>query len=122
MSPASVGVANLAIELRREAHSRAYVVRLDVLDMTTNALKARLYLSPDLFVQVYRNDRFDTTNLVLIHGGQRLYGRDQLSGVWHRHMASAPALHDASAEGRRAVGLGEFLDEVETILAASGLP
>ena len=117
-----LSVADLAIELRRESSSRVYIQRLDVLDLTANVLKARLHLSPDLFVQVYRNDRFDTTNLALIYGGQRLYGRDELSGIWHRHRASSPAVHDTSAKGRRAVGLAVFLDEVEAVLAARGLP
>jgi len=30
-------------------------------------LKARLYITPDLFVQVYRNERFDTTPLPHAH-------------------------------------------------------
>ncbi|MBN1887775.1 MAG: hypothetical protein JW850_07280, partial [Thermoflexales bacterium] len=72
--------------------------------------------------QVYRNDRFDTTNLALIHNGQRIYARDQLGGRWHRHTVAAPCQHDATIEGCRAVTLSEFLDEVETVLAALGLP
>jgi hypothetical protein len=66
--------------LHREARSRAYIIRLDILDQSRTMLKARLYISPDLFVQVYHNDRFDTTNLVLLYGGQRIYARDQLGG------------------------------------------
>jgi hypothetical protein len=73
-------------------------------------------------VQVYRNDRFDTTNFVLIYGGRRLYARDQLGGKWHRHTAAAPQVHDTSQEGRRLVGLAEFLDEVESVLSAMNLP
>jgi hypothetical protein len=117
-----MSIADLVIALHQAAISRAYFSRLDVLDQSATVLKARLYVSSDLFVQVYRNDRFDTTNLVLIHNGQRLYARDQLGGVWHRHAAAAPDLHDTSAEGRRPVSLSEFLDEVETVLAALGLP
>jgi len=85
-------------------------------------LKARLYILPELFVQVYRNDSYDTTNLVLIHNGQRLYARDQLGHVWHRHTAAAPQHHDHSADGCRAVNLSEFLDEVESVLSSIGLP
>jgi len=108
--------------LHQEAGSRAYITRLDILDQSRTMLKARLYISPDLFVQVYRNDRFDTTNLVLLYGGRRIYARDQLGGRWHRHTTTAPQVHDTSAEGRRSVQLTEFLDEVEAILAAMGLP
>lgn len=108
--------------LHREAESRAYISRLDILDQSRTMLKARLYISPDLFVQVYRNDRFDTTNLVLLYGGRRTYARDQVGGRWHRHTTAAPHVHDISAEGRRSVELAEFLDEVEAVLAAMGLP
>jgi len=117
-----MNVPELLLALHREAENRAYIVRLNVLDQSVTMLKARLYVSPDLFVQVYRNDHFDTTNLVLIHNGRRLYARDQLSGVWHRHTAVAPHVHDTSAEGRRPITLSEFLDEVETVLAAMDLP
>jgi hypothetical protein len=108
--------------LHQEAGGRAYIIRLDILDQSRTMLKARLYISPDLFVQVYRNDHFDTTNLVLLYGGQRLCARDQAGGRWHRHTAIAPHIRDTSAEGQRPVELAEFLDEVEAILAAMGLP
>ena len=108
--------------LRREAPSRAYILRLDILDHSRSMLKARLYISPDLFVQVYRNDLYDTTNLVVLYGGRRIYARDQLGGRWHRHSAEAPDVHDTSADGSRSVELTEFLDEAEAVLAAMGLP
>ena len=73
-------------------------------------------------MQVYRNDRFDTTNFVLVYGGRRFYARDQLGGKWHRHTAAASQMHDTSQEGRRLVGLAEFLDEVESVLSAMNLP
>jgi len=117
-----MNVVQLLSALHQESKTRAYIRRLDVLEQSQTLLKARLYISPGLFVQVYRNDRFDTTNLVLIHNGQRIYARDQLGGVWHRHTIAAPHLHDTSAEGRRPVDLSEFLDEVETVLATMGWP
>jgi hypothetical protein len=115
-------VAKLLLAVHQEVASRPYIAQLDVLDQSTSMLKARLHISPGLFVQVYRNDRFDTTNLVLIHNGRRIYARDQLNGIWHRHTAAAPHLHDTSAEGRRPVDLSEFLDEVEAVLSAMDLP
>ena len=117
-----MNIADLFAALLDESKSRAYFSRLEVLDQTATLFKARLYISPELFVQVYRNDRFDTTNLVLIHNGQRVYARDQLGGMWHRHITTEPDLHDTGAEGNRAVNLPEFLDEVETVLASMGLP
>ena len=117
-----MNVADLLVALHDEFRNRAYFNRLEVLDQTATLLKARLYISPDLFLQVYRNDHFDTTNLVLLHNGQRIYARDQLAGVWHRHTTTAPDLHDTSAEGIRPVNLSEFLNEIETVLATLGLP
>jgi len=117
-----MSVAELHVALHRESASRAYIQRLDVLDQSASLLKARLYISSELYAQVYRNDKFDTTNLALIYNGQRIYARDQVGGVWHRHATFAPHLHDTSVEGRRAATLAEFLDEVEAILAAMGLP
>jgi len=108
--------------IHAERSKRAYFTRLEILEQSNHLLKARLYVSLDLFVQVYRNDQFDTTNFVLIHNQQRRYARDQLGGVWHRHTVDAPHLHDTSEDGRKAVGLPQFLDEVEVVLSALGLP
>jgi len=114
-------VAQLAADLQRALQSRVYIRRLDWLTVGRSIIKARLYLEPDLFVQVYRNDQFDTTNLVLIHAGRRLYARDQLGGEWHCHPTHDPDLHDKSAEGSKAISLDEFLDKVEQIVTTLGL-
>jgi hypothetical protein len=117
-----VNVADLLATLHHEVASRAYFRRLDVLEQTATLLKARLPISVGLFVQVYRNDRFDTTNFVLIHNGQRIYARDQLDGVWRRHNVAAPEFHDTSPDGQIAITLAEFLDEIETVLTRLDLP
>lgn len=117
-----MSVAALLVAINQEVDARPYFARLEVLDQSQTLLKARLTIAPDLFVQVYRNDRFDTTNFVLIYGGRRLYARDQLGGEWHRHTTAAPQIHDKSLEGKRPVGLAEFLDEVESVLTAMNLP
>jgi hypothetical protein len=117
-----MSVAALLVAVTQEVNARAYIARLEVLDQSQTLFKARLYVAPDLFVQIYRNDRFDTTNFVLIYGGRRLCARDQLGGEWHRHTAAAPQTHDTRPEGRRSIELTEFLDEVESVLAAMNLP
>lgn len=117
-----MNVTNLLERLPLEAQQRSYVRRLEILEQTSSLVKARLIISPDLFVQIYRNDRFDSTNLVLIHNQRRIYGRDQLGNSWHRHTMFDPEAHDRSAEGQTAVTLGDFLDEVEIVLAELGLP
>lgn len=115
-------VANTLSQLSQEVQRRPYIRRLEILEQTSSLIKARLIISADLFVQVYRNDRFDSTNLALIHNQRRIYGRDQLASSWHRHVVAAPEAHDRSIEGRLAVTLDMFLDEVEVILAELGLP
>jgi hypothetical protein len=117
-----MSVAQISAALQNEVIRRAYLRRVEILDQSISLIKARLHIAPDLFIQIYRNDRFDTTNFALIHNGQRLYARDQVGGIWHRHAIDQPAAHDVGPEGRRAVDLSQFLDEVESILAALGLP
>ncbi|GAB4489992.1 MAG: hypothetical protein Fur0016_17690 [Anaerolineales bacterium] len=81
-----------------------------------------MVISAGLFVQIYCNERYQTTSLALIFNGNRLYARDELDGRWHRRLHTAPDEHDLSLEGQRIVSLTEFLDEVETILAELDLP
>lgn len=116
-----MSVENWIHDLEQQS-KRAYVRHLEIVERSDHMVKARLILTDDLFIQVYRNERYDSTNLVLIHNRQRLYGRDQLGGSWHRHSIDSPAKHDRSQEGRRPVDLSEFLNEVETILADLDLP
>lgn len=117
-----MNVAALLITIYQEVDARAYITRLELLDQSQTLLKARLYIAPDLFVQIYRNDRFDTTNFVLIYGGRRLYARDQLAGEWHRHTAAEPQRHDTAPEGSSPVELPQSLNEVESVLTAFDLP
>ena len=114
--------ADLPATVEEELKRRKYFSRMDVLDQTLSLVKIRLYITPDLFVQIYRNDKYQTTNLVLIHNNGRLYARDELDGYWHRHTHLAPEEHDTSTEGQRLVEIGEFLDEVENVLASLDLP
>ena len=117
-----MNVPDLANGLQRELKRRKYFVGMEILEQTLSLIKARLYISPDLFVQIYRNDRFQTTNLVLVHNGNRLFARDEMDGRWHRHIHTAPEEHDFSVEGQREIELHVFLDEVEEILAELNLP
>jgi hypothetical protein len=115
-------VDQLAQALTSAFTARAYLRRLEIIDHTSSVSKARLQISPELFVQIYRNDRFDTTNFALIHNNQRIYARDQVAGQWHRHAAPDLDTHDTTLPGRQAIDLAGFLDEVEVILASQGLP
>lgn len=117
-----MNAADIPAKLGEELKRRKYFLRMDILDQTASLVKVRLYVTPDLFVQIYRNDRYQTTNLVLIHNNRRLYARDELDGRWHRHAHFAPEEHDTSKEGQKPVSISEFLDEVEKVLAALDLP
>jgi len=89
---------------------------IEVLDHTWHIIKARLYFDSDLFIQVYRNDKTDVTNFLLMYGGGRVYARDEKWGVWHRHPVDNPDAHDFSREGQREVGFQEFIVEVYAML------
>lgn len=89
---------------------------VDILEHTLNIIKARLYFESDFFIQVYRNDRTDVTNFLLMYAGRRIYARDEKWGVWHRHPPNAPDSHDFSPEGAKEVSFEEFLIEVYNIL------
>ena len=104
-----MSVADFLARLPLEAQQRPYIRRLEILEQTSSLVKARLIISTDLFVQLYRNDRFDSTSMALIHNQRR-------------NRAADPEAHDRSLEGRQASSLGEFLDEVELVLAELGLP
>jgi hypothetical protein len=117
-----MNAADLPAIAGKELKRRKYFVRMDVFEQTLSLVKIRLHITPSLFVQIYRNDRYQTTNLALIHNSQRLYARDELDGHWHRHTHLKPEEHDTSRDGKRSVEISEFLDEVENVLAALDLP
>lgn len=110
-----MNAAETLAALRAESRRRKYFVRLEIFEQTASLIKVRLYISADLFVQIYRNDNYETVNLALIRNGQRLYARDQLGGRRHRHTHIQPDEHDVSPEGRKAVTVDEFLDESEFV-------
>lgn len=116
-----MNVRDLAARAQRASQSRTWLIGLEIIVLTEQVVKLRLYASPDLFIQAYRNDRYDTSNFALIHQGRRLYARDELAGQWHRHPTDDPSQHDKSTDGQRQVTLEEFLDEVEIVLAEQGL-
>lgn len=71
-----MNVAELSTDLQKEFKRRKYFVRLETLEQTLSLMKTRLFISADLIVQIYRNDRYNTTNLALIHNGKRIFARD----------------------------------------------
>ncbi len=108
-------------EIENTARQYAFVRQVVKIDETHYSVKYRLHIEPDLFVQLYFNDRSGTTALVLIHHQQRIYGRDCEANHWHRHPFANPTMHDHSPEGARPVSVDEFLAEVQDILVNADL-
>jgi len=51
----AMNVADLTGNLPHEDDRRHYITRLEILDQSANLLKARLYLSFETFIQMYRS-------------------------------------------------------------------
>ena len=77
----------------------------------------RFEITDHSFVQLYCNTRKSLFSYALVMTGARVFGRDCDGGQWHRHPVESPDMHDATAEGKRAVTFEEFLQEVQQVLA-----
>lgn len=100
-----------------EVQSGSYlIIRTEILEHEKTFLKVRLYLKDELYIQIYRNDEYNTTNFVLVLHDERIYARDEVRKKWHRHQESNPQIHDTTSEGKRAVNCKEFFEEVKTII------
>lgn len=84
--------------------------------LTKNTVKVRLIIRENLYIDLYFNQRYGTTNYALILDDDRIYGRDCFDGNWHLHPYDAPSKHDTSEEGKKILGIEEFVDDVEEIL------
>jgi hypothetical protein len=99
----------------------AFVQWVITVDRTDYAVKLRLHVDEDCFVQVYRNVQNGLISFTMLMNRTRIYGRDCDGGAWHRHPRHAPESHDFSAEGSRVVTLHHFLAEVQQILQDEGI-
>jgi len=63
-------------EIENAARQYAFVRRVVRVDETCYSVKYRLHIAPELFVQLYFNERSGTVGMVLVHRRQRIYGRD----------------------------------------------
>jgi hypothetical protein len=107
--------------VRNEAHQFAFVREIVTLDRTANTIKLRLHITGNCFVQIYANLHKNLLSYTLVLRQTRIYGRDNDGKGWHRHPHSDPESHDFSKEGRRAITLTEFLEEVQQILTEEGI-
>jgi hypothetical protein len=114
-------VDDWAREVAAAASTFSFVQTVLTIDKNPAALKMRLFLGPEFFVQVYVNVVTGTRNFALVLGRQRLYARDCVGGVWHRHPYRDSDAHDFSAEGARPVTVVKFLIEVQELVEEAGL-
>lgn len=99
-----------------ELAASKYMITPRIMVKTDNAIKARVEISDDIYVQFYYHQITETSNFVLVGWNRRLYGRDSVGGKWHRHPFEDPQEHDTTSDGANEVGPEMFLDEVFDIL------
>ena len=99
-----------------ELAASKYMITPRIMVKTDNAIKARVEISDNLYVQFYYHQITRTSNFVLVGWNRRLYGRDSIGGKWHRHPFENPHEHDMTGDGADEVGPETFLDEVFDIL------
>lgn len=90
---------------------------LKVIEKTKSILKARLYFSDDIFVQVYVNIRRPKKSYAVIVNDIRIFGKDYVFGLWHLHPFESPQKHDDSEGARNPVTIEEFVEEAAFILS-----
>lgn len=103
-------------EVAEVQSSSCLIAQMEILEHEKTFLKVRLFLKEELYVQIYRNDEYNTTNFVLILYDERIYARDEIRGSWHRHPENNPHLHDTTQKGKSSVNFKEFFEEVKIIL------
>lgn len=103
------------VEALEKAASK-YLTRARILAKTDNAIKARIEISENIYIQFYFHQISGTTNYVLIGWDNRLLGRDCVGGNWHRHPFENPQAHETTGDGGEEVTPEEFLDEAFEIL------
>ncbi|HLA50492.1 MAG TPA: hypothetical protein VJ000_04845 [Thermodesulfovibrionia bacterium] len=90
---------------------------LKVIEKTKSILKARLYFSNDIFVQIYVNIKRPKKNYALIINDIRIFGKDYIFGLWHLYPFESPQKHDDSEKARKPVTIEEFVEEATFILS-----
>lgn len=108
-------------DVQRAASKWAFIRQVETVDKTDFAIKLRLHIETDCFIQVYANTQKQLTSYALVFNRARIYGRDSEGGRWHRHPAGAPDQHDFSLEGQQPTSLDEFLKETQQVLQDQGL-
>ena len=93
-----------------------YYHQVNFIIKTEYVLKVRIYINFESFIQIYRNDLFNSTNFILIKDNNRIYAKDQIRGKWHTHPFNNSDFHDYSYKGIKPITLKQFLKETHSIL------
>lgn len=108
------------VDLRHPAQAALervwFVQSLQEIERTDQTLSLRLYIRPDLFVQVFLGELTGSLYFALIEGEQRIFGIDRESGEWHLHPYEAPYRHEPLPENLEPQPLLRFLSRVEDLL------
>jgi len=108
--------ADLVSEAQEALDSVWFVQRLEEIERTDITLSLRLYVRPDLFVQVFLGEQSGSLYLALIESGRRIFGIDRETGEWHLHPYDAPTEHKVLLKGLEPKPLLKFLAQIENLL------
>ncbi|GAB6274999.1 MAG: hypothetical protein STSR0004_18640 [Peptococcaceae bacterium] len=101
--------------------SRKWITGYKTLVLAKNAIKVRLTIRENLYIDLYFNQRYGTINYTLILENERIYGRDCYEGKWHLHPYDEPSKHDLSENGKKNLSIENFVNEAEEILTKLNL-
>lgn len=100
-----------------EALKISHIKELRIIEKTKSVLKARLYFSEDIFIQIYVNIKRPKKSYTLIINETRIFGKDFIFGAWHTHPFEDPLMHDDSVKSRKPITIKEFVEEATYILS-----
>ena len=101
--------------------AKLYTLKVEILARTKNAVKIRVPITENIYIQLYYNKESGTKNFVLIGWNKRLFGRDCVGGAWHKHPFENPEVHDFGKDGKREVSVSDFFEEVFGLLRKNNL-
>ncbi|MFX1299181.1 MAG: hypothetical protein ACFFD2_30510 [Promethearchaeota archaeon] len=109
-------IEDLEKEAKDAVKKFPFIKTVEVVEKHRAAIKLRLYISENFYIQTYYNIKTKTTNFVAILGGQRIFGRDCVRDNWHLHPFHDPDSHNFSSEGTKKTTLTGFLEELQEVI------
>lgn len=96
-------IDQLLIDVGSVLSKYGYYRKYETLSRGKYHIKFSLWIKKDLFVQVNRNEKASITNFALISKTDRIYGRDEYKGKWHRHPVNDPRCHNGNSSLSREI-------------------